>query len=159
MSESVSESVSSASPDLIWPVRTFVYQHFARTATPPTLDAVAQHFHLTPVQVEQIYLELDRIHAFFLEPGSLDIRIANPFSALPTGFRVESEGVHYWANCGWDSLGVAAALHADARIEAACAYSRDPLFMTIEDGQLAETDAVIHFVVPFAQWYENMAYT
>lgn len=155
----MTESTPTPQADLIWPVRTFIYQHIARTAHPPTLQAVAEHFHLTPVQVEQIYLELDRIHAFFLTPGTLDIQIANPFSALPTGFRVEAGGVHYWANCGWDSLGVPAALQADARIEASCAYSREPIFLSVENGELAETDVVVHFTVPFAQWYEDMAYT
>jgi hypothetical protein len=146
-------------PDLLWSVRAFIYHRFAEKAQPPDLADVAHHFQLTPEQVEAIYLELDRRHAFFLEPGSLSIRIANPFSAVPTPFRVQARGNHYWANCGWDALGIPAALHADARIEGRCAYTDEPLILTVQDGELAPTSAVVHFVVPFARWYEDMTFT
>jgi hypothetical protein len=155
----MSHTSTTPLPDLLWPIRTFIYRTFAETAQPPSIDAVAHHFHLSLAQVEEIYLELDRRHAFFLEPGTLEIRIANPFSAAPTGFQVEARGRTYWANCGWDSLGIPAALHVDARIEAACAYSGESIVLTVQDGELAPTPAVVHFVVPFARWYEDMGFT
>jgi hypothetical protein len=86
----MSHTSTTALPDLLWPIRTFIYRTFAETAQPPAIDAVAQHFDLSLAQVEEIYLELDRRHAFFLEPGTLEIRIANPFSAVPTNFPVEA---------------------------------------------------------------------
>jgi hypothetical protein len=149
----------STPQDLIWRVRTFIYQSFAESAQPPLIHEVAQHFQLGLEEVEQVYLELDRRHAFFLEPGTLEIRIANPFSALPTNFRVEAKDNTYWANCGWDALGIPAALHADARIETTCAQTGAPILFTVQNEELAPTSAVVHFVVPFARWYEDMVFT
>ncbi len=143
----------------LWQARAYIYQRFADTAQPPTVDQVAGHFGLTRQAGEALFHELDRVHAFFLEPGTLDIHIANPFSAVPTGFRVTAKGRSYWANCGWDALGIPAALHADATIQATCAQSGKPLALTVEDGRLLPTDAVVHFLVPFARWYEDMVFT
>jgi hypothetical protein len=156
---SISPTFPNRPPDLIWQVRTFIYRRFAESAQPPAIHEVAQRFRLSLTQVEAIYLELDRRHAFFLEPGTMEVRIANPFSAAPTGFQVKAGGVTYWANCGWDALGIPAALHADARIEAACAHSGEPILFTVQGGELAPTPGVVHFVVPFARWYEDMIFT
>ncbi|MBP7964981.1 MAG: hypothetical protein KBG20_21785 [Caldilineaceae bacterium] len=145
--------------DQLWHARAHIYQHIADTAHPPTVDQVADHFGLSRSEGEALFQELDRVHALFLEPGTLDIRIANPFSAVPTDFRVTAQGRSYWANCGWDALGIPAALHADATIEATCAQSGDPLPLTVQDGRLLPTDAVVHFLVPFARWYEDMVFT
>ena len=145
--------------DQLWQARAYIYQQFAAAARPPTVDQVADHFHLSRPEGEALFRELDRVHAFFLEPGTFEIRIANPFSAVPTDYRVTSQGRAYWANCGWDALGIPAALHADAQIETVCAQSGEPLHLAVQDGRLLPTDVVIHFLVPFAQWYEDMIFT
>lgn len=145
--------------ELLWAVRAFIYRNFAETAHPPTLREVVDHFGLGLGETEEIYRELDRLHAFFLEPGTLDIRIANPFSAVPTAFPVEANGKRYWANCGWDALGIPAALHADARITAACAFTGEPIHLEVRGDQLLPTTAVIHFVVSVSRWYEDMIFT
>lgn len=152
-------SSSHTPPDLMWQVRAFIYRTFAETTQPPKIEATARHFHLSHKEVEAVYGELDQRHAFFLEPGTLDIRIANPFSAVPTDFLVEANGNRYWANCGWDALGIPAALRADAHISAACAFSGEPISLRVRNGQLLPTSAVVHFVVPFARWYEDMIFT
>jgi hypothetical protein len=144
---------------LLWQARAYIYKHFADTAHPPTVDQTTDHFGLSRPEGETLFRELDRVHALFLEPGTLGIRIANPFSAVPTDFQVMAQGQSYWANCGWDALGIPAALHADATIEAACAQSGEPLNLTVKDGRLLPTDAVVHFLVPFARWYEDMIFT
>ncbi len=145
-------------PD-IWDVRAFVYEQFADTARPPTLAAVAAAFGLTSEAAAAIFTELDRQHAFFLELGTTKIQIANPFSAVPTSFVVRARGRSYFANCAWDALGIPAALHADATIEAACAATGGPLPLRVEHGRLIGAEAVAHFVVPFDQWYEDMVFT
>jgi hypothetical protein len=33
------------------------------------------------------------------------------------------------------------------------------IVLTVQDGELAPTPAVVHFVVPFARWYEDMGFT
>ncbi len=144
---------------LLWDVRAFVYQTFAAASQPPTVADTAARFQIGVDEATALYHELDGRHAFFLEPGTTDIRIANPFSAVPTGFRVEVLGRSYWANCAWDALGIPAALHADALIEATDSGGGEPLLLSVRDGQLHGDGAVAHFVVPFDNWYDDMVFT
>lgn len=145
--------------DLIWAVRAFVYQRFADTARAVNIDEVAAQFRLTQDVAAEVFNELDRRHAFFLEPGTHDIRIANPFSAVPTDFVVRAQGREYWANCAWDSLGIAAALHCDAEINATYAEDDQPLMLTIRDGVVHHPPAVVHLLVPVRNWYDDMIFT
>jgi len=145
---------------LLWPVRTFIYQHFAATTRAPDLIAIQQHFGLGAEAVVDLLNALHAIHALFLDPGTTNIRIANPFSAVPTPFEAEVNGKRYWANCAWDSFGVIAALQAtEGAIHATCAQSGAPLHLQIHRGEVVETATMIHVLVPFQQWYENMVYT
>ena len=145
---------------LLWPVRTFIYQHFAATTCAPHLTDIQDHFALSHEETADLLNDLHAIHALFLDPGTTNIRIANPFSAVPTPFVAEVNGKRYWANCAWDSFGVIAALRAEeGAIHATCAQSGAPLHLQIQQGAVVATTAVIHVLVPFQQWYENMVYT
>src|ERR1700747_345463 len=70
----------------------------------------------------KVLAALSRLHGKRLllpEPGdSTRIRMAPPFSGVPTSFPVEANGKQYYANCVWDAYGIAAPLHADAIIPA-----------------------------------------
>lgn len=79
---------------------------------------------------------------------------------MRTPFRVHANGRAYFANCAWDALGIPAALHADATIEAACAESNDPLPLAVDAGTVVTpATAVAHFLVPFRRWYDDMIFT
>ena len=85
--------------------------------------------------------------------------MANPFSNVETPFRVHVDGKTYFANCAWDSLGIPAALHSDADMEAACAQSGEPIMLQVRDGRVSESDVLVHFLVPFKCWYDDLVYT
>ena len=55
-----------------------------------------------------------------LDPITNEIRMAIPFSAVPTAYRVQAAGRWWYGNCAWDAIGICAALHADGRIETSC---------------------------------------
>jgi hypothetical protein len=145
--------------ELVWQARAFVYQHFAVMTRPPTIKEFATHFALTPEQATEIYSELGQRHAVFLDPGTSNIRMANPFSAIPTAFRVQVNGKRYWANCAWDSLGISAALHADAIIETMCAENHQPITLRVQNGQVMSHHERVHFLVPFHRWYDDLILT
>lgn len=145
--------------ELIWAVRAFVYGHFADTAQPPSPDAVARRFGLAQEDAEAALRELDRRHALLLQQGTTAIHMAHPFSGVPTPFRVHALGRTYVANCAWDSLGVAAAMRCDAEIEAACAHSGEPVRLSVRDMQVAGDGALVHFLVPFRRWYDDLVFT
>ena len=145
--------------DTLWEIRAFVYQHFGETTRPPHVDEAAARFDLTHEQAAAAYETLDQRHAFYLMLGSHNILMANPFSALETPFRVHAKGKTYFANCAWDSLGIPAALHIDAEIEAACARSGEPLRLSVTSGQVHASDALVHFLIPFRNWYDDLSFT
>jgi hypothetical protein len=151
------------SDTLVWDVRTFVYGHIVETTQPPTVNNTAARFGLSTEDAAQVYTTLDAQHAFFLQPGTMDILIANPFSAVETPFRVHAANKTYWANCAWDALGIPAALQDTAVIEASFAGSDEPLHLTVQDGTISgptgTEDIVAHVLVPFREWYEDMTFT
>jgi hypothetical protein len=94
------------------------------------------------------------------EPGDPSrIRMAPPFSGVPTPFAVEIGDRTYFANCVWDALGVAAALHADAVVRAADGFTGEPMALAIERGAPLPAECVIHFAVPAARWWDDIIYT
>ncbi len=144
---------------LLWQVRHFVYNHFADTTHPPNVDKTAMHFNISAEKAGEYYKELHNRHAFFLEPETLTVRMANPFSGIPTDFKVHANGKTYYANCAWDMLGIPAALHADAGIEAVCTESNGSVQLEITNGQITNYDLLIHFPLPFSRWYDDLVFT
>lgn len=145
--------------DLLWAVRAFVYRHFADTARAPDTAAAAAKFGLDEARAAALYAELDKRHALFLEPGTSAIRMAHPFSAVPTKFRVHARGRTYFANCAWDALGIPAALNVSAGIQAACAQTGAPIGLNVQAGRVNDSGERVHFLVPFRYWYVDLVFT
>lgn len=145
--------------DTLWGIRAFVYRHIGETTRPPGLEETANRFGLTHEQAATTYEELHKRHAFFLKPGTHDILMANPFSAVETPFFVHANNKTYFANCAWDSLGIPAALHSDAKVEARCAQSGEMIRLQVTNGQVSGSDALVHFLIPFRDWYSDLAFT
>ena len=104
------------------------------------------------------YERLHERHALFLDPQTREVRMAFPFSAVPTRFLVRANGRSYLANCAWDMLGVPAALHSDAEIEAHYTEDGSPARLSVEGGQL-RGDGVVHFPLPLRRWYDDLVFT
>ena len=143
----------------LWDIRAFVYQHFAETARPPLVGEIASRFALTGEQAAWAYEELHRRHAVYFKSGTHVILMANPFSGVETPFKVHANGRTYFANCAWDSLGIPAALHADAEIEAVCAQTGDPIRVRVIGQGVRDSNALVHFLVPFREWYSDLPFT
>lgn len=143
----------------LWDIRAFVYEHFAETTRPPSVDEVAARFALTHEEAASAYEELHQRHVLYLNPGTHEILMANPFSGVKTPFKVRANDRLYFANCSWDSLGIPAALHTDAEIEAACAQSGDPIRLSVSNEQVQASDALVHFLIPFREWYNDLSST
>src|SRR5690349_13287922 len=130
--------------DQDWEMRLFIYRHFIDHALPPTAAEAAAHFGISADDARGSFRRLHDRHALFLTPGTDDVRIANPLSAVPTEYLVHADGHRLWANCAWDSLGIPAMLHTDARIEAAYAHVGTPARYAITGGTLSGDDGIVH---------------
>jgi hypothetical protein len=87
------------------------------------------------------------------------IRMANPLSAVPTPYLVEAAGRGWYANCAWDAFGICAALHADGRIETACADCGERLVVRVRGTEPDDTSLLFHCLVPAEHWWDDIVYT
>jgi alkylmercury lyase-like protein len=141
-------------------VRNEVYAAFVREGRAPTSRETAVALRLAPEQVEGALQRLHEAHALVLQPGSPEIRMLNPFSAVETPHRVESGGRTWFANCAWDALGIPAALHADGRVESRCPDCGEALELEVREGELVRgADLLVHFVVPARHWWDDIGFT
>ena len=140
-------------------VRLHIYHHFAALGHPPTTRETARTLGKPLAEIEDAYRRLAAGRIVVLEPGALDIRMANPLSAVPTPFRVETIGKSFYGNCVWDGLGVIALFGGDGKVIAECGDCGAPMQLTVQNGQLVEGDGVIHFAIPAAHWWDDIVFT
>jgi hypothetical protein len=144
---------------LDWEMRSFVYAHIVEHGLPPLAEQAAAEFDIETGEARATYERLHERHAFFLDAETREVRMAFPFSAIPTQFLVRANDRWYSANCAWDMLGVPAALHSDAEIEAEYAGDGSPAYLSVENGRLRGDDGIIHFPLPLRHWYDDLVFT
>jgi hypothetical protein len=98
-------------------------------------------------------------HALVLNPATDELRMANPFSAIPTAFRVRARDRWWYGNCAWDAFGICAALHADGRIETSCPDCGEPLAVDVRGEQPDEETLLFHCLVPARHWWDDIVFT
>jgi Alkylmercury lyase len=152
------EAAQDQQDELDWSVRLFVYQFLVERERPPTADETATAMGIIVEQAREAYERLHRRHVLFLQPGTLDVRMAHPFSAHSTPFRVHIGTHAYYANCAWDMLGIPAALHAHARIEAVYADTGESAQFGVTDGHV-HGSGVVSFALSFRRWYDDLIFT
>jgi len=141
-------------------VKLCVYQRTVEHCHPPTSHEVARELRVSVAEVEQAFVALHAKRLLVPEPGDLSrIRMAPPFSGIETGFETLVESRRYHANCAWDALGVAAALHHDAEIEARDGHTGEPIHLAVRGGRPLPEPCVIHFAVPAARWWDDIIHT
>lgn len=140
-------------------VKVAVYRHFAETGRPPDVEEVARRAGVDPAQVPAAYRSLRAQRLLLLEDDGRAIRMAPPFSGVPTEHQVDVDGVRYFANCAWDALGVPAALHRAGRVRSRCGQGGEPFVLEVgRDGPEAST-WLFHCLVPAAQWWDDLVFT
>src|SRR4029077_18354942 len=93
----------------------------------PSVDDIAARVGVAVAEAREIFGRLRAQRVLVLEPDAESIRMAPPFSGVPTQHRVTAEGVTYYANCAWDALGIPAALRRPAIVHSRCEQSMEPL--------------------------------
>jgi hypothetical protein len=141
-------------------VKLIIYDTIARTARTPAASEVAQVLDAPLSEVEAAFAHLHQKRLLVPETGDPErIRMAPPFSGIPTAFPVRVQDKVYYANCAWDALGVAAALHQDALIVASDSHTGEPITIEVVNEQPLPQPCVIHFAVPAALWWQDIIYT
>lgn len=137
-------------------LRTLVYRHFVDTGRAPTRSELIKAVGDSGA-ADLLLRELHTSHMLVLDDRDHrrgEIRMALPFAAEPTNYRVMTTSGSSWANCAWDALAVVAALHADGRITSTWVDTGDRLDPTYAGRAVAESQQMLSEVgltAPFWQ--------
>ena len=140
-------------------IRFEIYRFFVENGRAPLFPELAGILKVDEELVRQSYHHLHNGHMIFLNQGSDTIRMAFPFSAVPTKFKVKRGQTQWWANCAWDSVGIPAAIHHDVEIEAVYADSGETAHFRVQNGCFDGKGHVVYFPLPFRQWYDDLVFT
>lgn len=140
-------------------VKLAVYRHFAESGRAPSPAEVEARVGAEVAMVLDAYGRLRAQRVLVLEADESSIRMAPPFSGVPTQHVVEVGPVHYFANCAWDALGIPAALHRSAIIHSRCAQSGEPFRLAVGPLGPEPSDWVFHCLVPAAKWWDDIVFT
>jgi hypothetical protein len=139
-------------------LRNATYRRFVAVGRAPSPDEVADDLGSDVGAVRSGWRRLHTAHALVLDADG-SIRMANPFSAVPTPHRVLAGARWWYANCAWDAFGVCAALQVDGRIESSCPDCGEPLVVEVRDGRPDRDDLLFHCLVPARAWWDDIAFT
>ena len=140
-------------------LRNLTYRLFVEQGRAPTPGEVAAASSANPAGVREGWRRLHEAHALVLNSDATEIRMANPFSAVPTAHRVLAGGRWWYANCAWDAFGICAALAVDGRIETSCPDCGEPLGIDVRDERPDDGSVFFHCLVPAAHWWDDIAFT
>ena len=140
-------------------LRNRTYGLFVKLGRAPSAAETAHATATSPEDVRAGWRRLHEAHALVLDSGGGEIRMANPFSAVPTAYRVEAAGRWWYANCAWDAFGICAALGSDGTIESSCPDCGEPLALHVRAGRSDDETLVFHCLVPAASWWDDIVFT
>ncbi len=128
--------------------RVRIHRTFVDTGLPPEPDP------LWPTLAREKWIVLD-------DAGQL--RMAHPFSAVPTDFVVTAGARRWYANCAWDALAVMAMVRSvvpDTLVfDTHCGGSGEPMRIAVDGDGPAAGEARLHFAVPIRDWWKDIAFT
>jgi hypothetical protein len=146
-----------------------VYRHFAETARRPSPEEISSRAGVPAAEVVAAYARLRAQRVLLLEEDGASIRMAPPFSGVPTQHVAVVGGRRYFANCAWDSFGIVAALQPrgegdaalerEALVESRCEQSGEPLRLPIGPDGPPPSDWLFHCAVPAAHWWDDLVLT
>ena len=140
-------------------IRYQIYRSFAEECRALSYRELAEMFDVQEQVARQSLHRLHDHHMIFLELSTDAIRMANPFSAIPTRYKVKSGQKEWWANCAWDTLGIAAALNLDVTIQAVYPDTKDTIELQVINGTAHGENHIVYFPLPCRQWYDDLAFT
>ena len=140
-------------------LRNLTYGLFVELGRAPSADEVADREGTTADAVMAGWRRLHDGHAIVLDPTTDALRMANPFSGVPTAHVVEADGRRWYANCAWDAFGIPNLVGCDAVISTTCLDCSGKIVYRVENRRLVDSHGVVHFGVPAAKWWDDIGFT
>ena len=140
-------------------MRGYLYRRIRESGLVPGRAELSEGLGASPGEVDRALAFLAEAHALVLDDTG-EIRMAHPFSAVETPFRVRTRRTDYWANCAWDALAIPLLLGVDGRTRTACPHSGARIDLAVADGRAEPADgAVVRFPVPVRRFWDDIGFT
>ena len=149
-------------------LRRQIYDRTLATGTPPTIAELADAIGVAATAVRDGLASLAAGRILVLQPGTGEILMAPPFSAVPTPFLVTSDRrgddgqarpFRSYANCAWDALGVPSMMRTTARVATACGCCGESMVLDVAPDRPPSGTDVMHFAVPALRWWQDIVFT
>ena len=138
-------------------VRAVVYHSLLEQGRAPSVAVLALQLDLTVAQVNAALRALAEAHALVLRPGTDDLWMAHPFSAVETDCVVRSGDRSWFANCVWDGLAILA-ITGDGALESRSPANGQPIRFDVR-GRIVSGEGLVHFLVPAARFWDDIGFT
>ena len=127
----------------------------------PTIAAVASDIGRDLGTVDASFARMIEGRVFIPQPGSHEIYAYDPFCVGPTDLFVTAADRVWFAICGWDALGIPAALGVPGVVETHCADCDEPLVVEVDaDGATeVQTWTVLQVGVRPRDFWKDIRYT
>ena len=132
-------------------VRAEVYRQLVEGSDPVDSESIAGQLDLQVGDVTDSLNRLENEHRLALD-GDM-VRIANPFSGVPTDYTTVVEGRSWFANCAWDGLAILG-LFGDGLVR----REGTELIWEVRAGEVTP-EGLIHLRVPAAKFWDDIVFT
>ena len=120
---------------------------------------MGEAIHATSEQIKDGYRRLYAKRMLVPAGDLASIRMAPPFSGVPTQHRAIVNGTEYFANCAWDVFGVINALGGTGDAFSRCEQTFEPLALQLTTNGPPPSEWLFHCVVPAADWWNDIVFT
>lgn len=121
-------------------VRRFILTQYPLLGRAPSCQEIAAALELSPSEVRTTLERLHELDFLNLEPGAREIRLAYPFSTVPTRHVVKFpdwvEAKPVYAQCAVDALGIPFMFRGDLSIASSCAHCKKPIEIEVRDRKI-----------------------
>lgn len=154
------EALPLTPPSLDQRLRHQIYSALARGERAPLVSSLAVTLGVGEDVLRHALERLHAAHVIVLASDTREVRMALPFSNIPTAYRVESQGRSWDANCAWDALALTRLLRLrDASVLDAGGRGRERRVLSVIDGDLVDREGVITSPLPASRWWEDIVFT
>ena len=138
-------------------VRAVIYRTLLECGQAPSVMTLGSQLGAPEALVVTALRALAEAHAVVLRPGTVDIWMAHPFSAIETDFVVRSGARSWFANCVWDGLAILA-LVGDGTLDTHSPGNSAPIRFDVRK-RIVAGEGIVHFLVPAARFWDDIGFT
>jgi hypothetical protein len=141
-------------------VRAVVARTIRERGSIPSIAEVARRLRTDPSAVDASFARMIATRVFIPERTSHEIHAFNPFCVGPTDFAVRADRRDWWGICGWDALGIPAALGTTGSLTSSCGDGcGERIRIEVGLGGTASGEAVLQIGVPARSFWEDIYFT